>query len=101
MAKVEQNTMKGGRKAKPGPNCVSVGQMSTGTRVAGDEPARSRRLSCTKSANPRHPADILAGLPADVMDELVDDIAAAVVAMLLSQTAIESDEDEHASGNLR
>jgi hypothetical protein len=35
------------------------------------------------------------------MDELVEDMAEAVVAMLLSQTAIESDEDEHASGDLR
>ena len=62
--------------------------------------------SCGKQAQPgpncpdtRHAADILAGLPAHVMDELVEDLAEAVVAMLLSQA--EPDEDEHASGDLR
>jgi hypothetical protein len=49
----------------------------------------------------RSPEAILAGLPAHVMDELVDDLAEAVVAMLLSQAAVEPDEDEHASGDLR
>ena len=54
-----------------------------------------------KDAFVRSPETILAGLPAHVMDELVEDLAEAVVAMLLSQTAIESDEDEHASSDLR
>jgi hypothetical protein len=35
------------------------------------------------------------------MDECVEDLAEAVVAMLLSQAAIEPDDDEHASGDLR
>jgi hypothetical protein len=44
---------------------------------------------------------ILAGLPAGVMDELVDDMADAVVAMLLTEAASGSDESDDASGNLR
>jgi hypothetical protein len=54
-----------------------------------------------RSASTSDVTEILAGLPADVMDECVEDLAEAVVAMLLSQAAIEPDEDEHASGNLR
>lgn len=96
-----QSTMGDGKRPRLGPNCRPAGLRPAGTRVAGKEPARSSRLPRRKSANPRHPADILAGLPQHVMDELVEDMAEAVVAMLLSQTAIESDEDEHASGDLR
>lgn len=44
---------------------------------------------------------LLAGLPADVMDELVDDMADAVVAMLLKHAATQTDEEDDASGNLR
>jgi len=44
---------------------------------------------------------IVAGLPAHVMDELVQDLAEAVVAMLQSQAAAQSDEHDDASGNLR
>ena len=49
----------------------------------------------------RRSADTLAGLPAPVMDELVDDLAEAVVAMLLSQAAAETDEEDDASSDLR
>jgi hypothetical protein len=35
------------------------------------------------------------------MDELVEDMAEAVVAILLSQEVVEPDDDEHASGDLR
>ena len=51
--------------------------------------------------NTRRSEAILAGLPAHVMDELVEDLAEAVVAILLSQGTTEPDEDEHASGDLR
>ena len=44
---------------------------------------------------------ILAGLPADVMDELVEDMAEAVVAMLLKQAASEMDDDADESSQLR
>jgi len=73
MAETRQNTRVAGKATKPGPNRVSV---------------------------QRKPADILAGLPAPVMDELVDDLAEAVVAMLLSQTA-EPDQEDDASSDLR
>ena len=73
---------------------------------AGDQPPRRFSLerpvkSHKNSANISRVEAILAGLPAHVMDELVEDLADAVVAMLLSQAATEPDEDEHESGNLR
>lgn len=72
---------------------------------AGECPGRrgtgKTALCGAKAAFMRSPEAILAGLPAHVMDELVDDLAEAVVAMLLSQAAAEPDEDEHASGDLR
>jgi hypothetical protein len=46
-------------------------------------------------------SDILAGLPADVMDELVDDLADAVVAILLSQATTDPGKEDDASGDLR
>jgi hypothetical protein len=53
-------------------------------------------------AEDRHPPEaVVPGLPADVMDECVEDLAEAVVAILLSQAAVEPDDDEHASGDLR
>ncbi len=73
MAELGSGTMGGRKKAEPGPDCP----------------------------NTRHAADILAGLPAHVMDECVQDLAEAVVAVLLSQATAEPDEDEHASGDLR
>jgi hypothetical protein len=63
--------------------------------------AEKAALCGPKAAFMRSPEAIPAGLPADVMDECVEDLAEAVVAMLLSQAAIEPDEDEHASGHLR
>ena len=54
-----------------------------------------------KSANTRQAEAILAGLPAHVMDSLVEDMAEAVVAMLLRQTASNADECENASSDLR
>ena len=75
--------------------------MPAETRGARDGPARSRRLPQRKSANTRHLADILAGLPPHVMDECVEDLAEAVVAMLLSQAAAEPDEEDDASSDLR
>jgi hypothetical protein len=57
--------------------------------------------SSKNSTNKRLPEAVLAGLPADVMASLVDDMAEATVGMLLSQTAIESDEDEREASNLR
>ena len=58
-------------------------------------------LCGTKAAFMRSPEAILTGLPADVMDELVEDMAEAVVAMLLSQAAAEPDDSDDASGDLR
>ena len=63
--------------------------------------AEKAALCGPKAAFMRSPEAILAGLPAHVMDELVDDLAEAVVAMLLSQAANESDEENDASSDLR
>jgi len=54
-----------------------------------------------KDAFVRSPETILAGLPAHVMDELVEDMAEAVATILLSQATAEPDEDDDASGDLR
>jgi len=101
MPELGQSTMRGGKKAKPGANCLLVERTPADTRVAGDEPARSHSLTRRTSANTRRPANILAGLPDDVMASLVDDIAEAVVAILLSQAATDADEKDDASGSLR
>jgi hypothetical protein len=76
-----------------------------GVRVAPDKPvpapsaarvARSRRNSATS----RQPEAILAGLPAHVMDELVSDLAEAVLAVLLSAGTSEPGGSDDASGSL-
>jgi hypothetical protein len=57
--------------------------------------------SAGRSARTRQIGGTLAGLPGHVMDELVEDMAEAVVAMLLSQAADEPDEEDDASSDLR
>ena len=74
MAELGQSGLPGAKCAESGPNRVPV----------------QRRTD-----------DLLAGLPAHVMDELVDDMAEAVVAMLLSQAAAQPHEEDDASGDLR
>jgi len=78
---------------------------------AGEHVARNKPVpspSAARAAGPRknsvsirQPDAILAGLPAHVMDELVEDLADAVVAILLSQAATDADEKDDASGSLR
>jgi len=64
-------------------------------------PSAARAAGSRKnSATVRQPEAILAGLPEHVMDELVEDLAEAVVAILLSQAATEPNEDDDANGNL-
>jgi len=63
--------------------------------------AEKAALCGFKAAFMRSPEAILAGLPADVMDECVKDLAEAVVAILLSQAATEPGEEDDASGDLR
>jgi hypothetical protein len=53
------------------------------------------------AADRRQLEQTIAGLPAHVMDELVADLAEAVVAMLLSQESQASDEGNDAGGDLR
>lgn len=79
---------------------------SPGQRVARDKPvpapSAARAADAGKnSVSIRQAEAILAGLPAHVMDELVEDLADAVVAILLSQTATDADEKDDASGSLR
>jgi hypothetical protein len=51
--------------------------------------------------NEREPEAILAGLPAEIMDGLVEDLADAVVAMLLSTAPAEPGKEGDESGDLR
>jgi hypothetical protein len=52
-------------------------------------------------ANTRRSDAILAGLPSALMDELVDDLAEAVVAILLTEAPTRPDESDDASSGLR
>jgi len=62
-----------------------------------------------RAMNDRRPEAVLAGLPAEVLEGLIEDLAEAVVAILLSQAAAcgersrtaEPNEDDDASGDLR
>ena len=79
---------------------------SGGERVPGNKPVPpplpARAADSSKnSASIRQPEAILAGLPAPVMDELVEDLAEAVVAMLLNQTPAKPGEEDDASSDLR
>ena len=49
----------------------------------------------------RQAEEIISRLPADTMASLVEDMAEAVVAVLLIQAGIESGKDDNASGDLR
>jgi hypothetical protein len=51
--------------------------------------------------NDRAREEVLAGLPAEVMDGLVEDMAEAVVAMLLRATSAAPGTEDDASRNLR
>ncbi len=101
MAEPGKSTRDRGKKPNPGPNCPLIGRMPAAARLTREEPARSHRVPHRESAGTRQPADILAGLPEHVMDELVDDLAEAVVAILLSQAASDASEKDDASGDLR
>jgi len=81
---------------------------SGGERVPGNKPVPpplpARAADSSKnSASIRQPEAILAGLPAPVMDELVEDMAEAVVAMLLDKEVLGPDDDDSddARSNLR
>ncbi len=71
--------------------------------VSGDFAPKGRRTCrwARRCAKRRNAEEIIAGLPAHVMDELVEDLAEAVVAVLLSQATSETDEHGDASSNLR
>ena len=72
-----------------------------GPRVPRPSPAASAPDPLSAVAARRRRAEqIMAGLPADVMDSLVDDMAEAVVAMLLSQAVIEANEGDDAGSDL-
>jgi hypothetical protein len=83
------------RGDRDGPRC-------TAHRATAPEPVVCRVAGKGRTAADRRRFEqIIAGLPAHVMDELVGDLAEAVVAMLLSQEASASDEGDDASGDLR
>jgi len=73
--------------------------------------AKALLFRANRAMNVRRPEAVLAGLPpialatgglpAEVMDGLVEDLAEAVLAVLLSQETAEADEHDDASGDLR
>ena len=74
-----------------------MAEMGQNTQVAG----KRAKSGSSRVFTERAPADILTGLPAPVMDELVEDMAEAVVAMLLNQAAAKPGEEDDASSDLR
>jgi len=66
----------------------------------GSEMTGPRKTSLLTVAEPRQSGDILAGLPAHVMDECVEDLAEAVAAILLDRESAEPGESDDASGSL-
>ena len=74
--------------------------LASGTSVLGARVWGNPMGSSTMDARKRRSEAIVAGLPADVMDELVADMAEAVLAML-SEAATEADGCDEESGDLR
>ena len=115
------------KAGKSAPNPPDPELLSAQERLAGAAslPARGacceldseREESCAeallfranRAMNDRRPEAVLAGLPAEVLEGLIEDLAEAVVAILLSQAAAcgersrtaEPNEDDNASGDLR
>ncbi len=96
-----QHTSGRGKRAGSGPNCPHAGRMPTARREAVGEPGRSRHSPHGRSANTCDPEAVLAGLPAHVMDECVEDLAEAVVAMLLDRESDETDHEDNEGSDLR
>jgi hypothetical protein len=66
------------------------------------ESARKALLfRASRAMNDREPEAVVAGLPAEVMDGLVEDLAEAVVAMLLRPPSAEPGTEDDASRDLR
>jgi len=87
------------RLAALGCQCVAVNGV-------GDERPRRFPLGrpmrpASTDANTRRSEAILAGLPAHVMDELVNDLAEAVVAILLDRESAETSDSDNESSHLR
>jgi hypothetical protein len=68
-------------------------------RRAGEKKALLFRAN--RAMNDRELEAILDGLPAEVMDELVKDLAEAVVAVLLPPASAEPGKEDDESGDLR
>jgi len=61
-----------------------------------ESPRKALLFRGNRVMNNRRPEAVLAGLPAEVMDAVVKDMADAIVAMLLDQQATESDKSDDA-----
>ena len=78
------------------PACQHVARNKAAPAASGPGAAKTHK----NSVSIRQAEAILAGLPAHVMDELVSDLAEAVLAVLLSEGAPEPDERDDESGRL-
>jgi len=92
-------------RGKLAPNSAHSSPMPTGQSAGGDGPfdsPRSDRLAGpAKVVGTCQLQDVLAGLPAHVMDELVSDLAEAVVAILLDRESAETSDSDDESSHLR
>lgn len=105
MAEPRRDAIARSGRPKSALNSAHSSRMSAGGSGAGNDASGSPRSGSLAEpgvgGKSRQVEDILAGLPAHVMDELVEDMADAVVAILLSQAATDADEKDDASGDLR
>ena len=66
-----------------------------------ESPTKALPFRPNRAMNDRQPEDVLAGLPVEVMDGLVEDLADAVVAMLLNPNTAAADKRDDESRDLR
>ena len=88
-----------------GPQGAAVGDVSRSpaSQTPGPRESATKALlfRANRAMNDRAAEAVVAGLPAEVIDGLVEDLAEAVVAMLLSTAPAEPGEEDDASGDLR
>ena len=88
-----------------GPQGAAVGDVSRSlaSQTPGPRESATKALPfrANRAMNDRQPEAVLAGLPAEVIDGLVEDMADAVVAMLLNPETVETVECDDESGDLR
>ena len=87
------------------PQGAAVGNVarSPAAQTPGPRESATKALlfQANRAMNDREPEAVVTGLPAEVIDGLVEDMADAVVAMLLNPETVETVECDDESGDLR